>query len=152
MEIYTFDAPTTCRHCSKFLKGRIHQGYRCKVCQISVHRGCISSTGRCKQNPVSIPPPVCDRQLSEFNWFVGNMDRETAANRLENRRIGTYLLRVRPQGASSPPAFTVAIFANHKYLTISAQLKLIASSFGIIIIQCSGNYFTEGPLQRLIQP
>ncbi|KAH8276566.1 hypothetical protein KR044_001632 [Drosophila immigrans] len=102
MEIYTFDAPTTCRHCSKFLKGRIHQGYRCKVCQISVHRGCISSTGRCKQNPVSIPPPVCDRQLSEFNWFVGNMDRETAANRLENRRIGTYLLRVRPQGASSP--------------------------------------------------
>ncbi|XP_030569249.1 protein vav isoform X2 [Drosophila novamexicana] len=102
MEIYTFDAPTTCRHCSKFLKGRIHQGYRCKVCQISVHRGCISSTGRCKQNPISIPPPVCDRQLSEFNWFVGNMDRETAANRLENRRIGTYLLRVRPQGASSP--------------------------------------------------
>ncbi|KAH8397550.1 hypothetical protein KR222_009830 [Zaprionus bogoriensis] len=102
MEIFTFDAPTTCRHCSKFLKGRIHQGYRCKVCQISVHRGCISSTGRCKQNPVSIPPPVCDRQLSEFNWFVSNMDRETAANRLENRRIGTYLLRVRPQGASSP--------------------------------------------------
>ncbi|XP_017869542.1 PREDICTED: protein vav [Drosophila arizonae] len=102
MEIYTFDAPTTCRHCSTFLKGRIHQGYRCKVCHISVHRGCISSTGRCKQNPVSIPPPVCDRQLSEFNWFVGNMDRETAANRLENRRIGTYLLRVRPQGASSP--------------------------------------------------
>ncbi|XP_023037071.1 protein vav isoform X3 [Drosophila willistoni] len=101
MEIYTFDAPTTCRHCSKFLKGRIHQGYRCKVCQISVHKGCISSTGRCKQNAVSVPPPVCDRQLSEFNWFVGNMDRETAANRLENRRIGTYLLRVRPQGPST---------------------------------------------------
>ncbi|XP_030379077.1 protein vav isoform X1 [Scaptodrosophila lebanonensis] len=102
MEIYTFDEPTTCKHCCKFLKGRIHQGYRCKVCQINVHKGCISSTGRCKQNPVSIPPPVCDRQLSEFNWFVGNMDRETAANRLENRRVGTYLLRVRPQGASSP--------------------------------------------------
>ncbi|EDX02153.1 protein vav isoform X1 [Drosophila teissieri] len=101
MEIYTFDAPTTCRHCSKFLKGRIHQGYRCKVCQISVHKGCISSTGRCKQNPVSVPPPVCDRQLSEFNWFAGNMDRETAAHRLENRRIGTYLLRVRPQGPST---------------------------------------------------
>ncbi|XP_067639293.1 protein vav [Eurosta solidaginis] len=101
MEIYTFDAPTTCRHCSKFLKGRIHQGYRCKVCEIAVHKGCISSTGRCKQNPLSIPPPVCDRQLSEFNWFVGTMDRDTAAARLENRRIGTYLLRVRPQGASN---------------------------------------------------
>ncbi|XP_037938230.1 protein vav isoform X2 [Teleopsis dalmanni] len=102
MEIWTFDMPTTCRHCSKFLKGRIHQGYRCKVCEIGVHKGCISSTGRCKQNSMLIPPPVCDRILSEFNWFVGTMDRETAAARLENRRVGTYLLRVRPQGASNP--------------------------------------------------
>ncbi|XP_058985385.1 protein vav isoform X1 [Musca domestica] len=102
MEIFTFDAPTTCRHCSKFLKGRIHQGYRCKVCEIAVHKGCISSTGRCKQNIVAIPPPVCDRQLAQFNWFVGNMDRETAQARLEHRRVGTYLLRVRPQGASNP--------------------------------------------------
>lgn len=30
------------------------------------------------------------------------MDRETAAAKLENRKIGTYLLRVRPQGASNP--------------------------------------------------
>ncbi|XP_055695535.1 protein vav isoform X1 [Lutzomyia longipalpis] len=100
--ITTFEAPAICRHCSKFLKGRIHQGYRCKTCEISVHKGCISSTGRCRQGPVSIPPPVCDRQLSEFYWFVGTMDRDTATTSLENRRIGTYLLRVRPQGASNP--------------------------------------------------
>ncbi len=99
--ITTFTTPIICLHCSKFLKGLIHQGYRCKVCEISVHRGCISSTGRCKQGPVSLPPPVCDRQLSEFYWFVGPMDRDTASIRLENRKIGTYLLRVRPQGASS---------------------------------------------------
>lgn len=99
--ITTFHTPIICLHCSKFLKGLIHQGYRCKVCEISVHRGCISSTGRCKQGPVSMPPPVCDRQLSEFYWFVGPMDRDTASVRLENRKIGTYLLRVRPQGASS---------------------------------------------------
>lgn len=30
------------------------------------------------------------------------MDRETAQARLEHRRVGTYLLRVRPQGASHP--------------------------------------------------
>lgn len=99
--ITTFHTPIICLHCSKFLKGLIHQGYRCKVCEISVHRGCISSTGRCKQGPVSVPPPVCDRQLSEFYWFVGPMDRDTASVRLENRKIGTYLLRVRPQGASN---------------------------------------------------
>ncbi|XP_050077051.1 protein vav [Anopheles maculipalpis] len=97
--IHTFDTPVICRHCSKFLKGKIHQGYRCKVCEIIVHRGCISSTGRCKQLQQT-PPPVCDRLLSEFNWFVGTMNRDSATQRLENKKIGTYLLRVRPQGAS----------------------------------------------------
>lgn len=99
--ITTFDVPIICIHCSKFLKGRIHQGYRCKICEISVHKGCISSTGRCRQGPVNLPPPVCDRQLSEFYWFVGPMDRDTASLKLENRKVGTYLLRVRPQGASN---------------------------------------------------
>lgn len=98
--IATFEAPVICRHCSKFLKGRIHQGYKCKTCEIAVHKGCISSTGRCRQSSavLSQPPPVCDRQLSEFYWFVGPMDRDTASAKLENRKIGTYLLRVRPQG------------------------------------------------------
>ncbi|KAL7033090.1 hypothetical protein ACKWTF_007481 [Chironomus riparius] len=92
----SFEKPTICRHCSRFLKGLIHQGYKCKICEICVHKGCISSSGRCKQ-----PPLVCDRYLSEFNWFVGTMDRENATAKLENRRIGTYLLRCRPQGASN---------------------------------------------------
>lgn len=89
--LQTFDKPTTCRHCSRFLKGLIHQGYRCKNCEINVHKGCISSSGRCKQ-----PPLVCDRYLAEFNWFVGTMDRDNATAKLENRRVGTYLLRCRP--------------------------------------------------------
>jgi guanine nucleotide exchange factor VAV len=95
--ISTFDKPTTCRHCSKFLKGLIHQGYRCRTCDISVHKSCISSSGRCR---TSQPPPICDRFLAEFNWFVGTMDREVATQKLENRRTGTYLLRCRPQVTS----------------------------------------------------
>lgn len=98
----TFDVPKSCMHCSKFLKGKIHQGYKCKVCEIAVHKGCISSTGRCRHATITNPPPVCDRQLSEFYWFVGTMDRDTATARLENRKIGTYLLRVRPQAGSQP--------------------------------------------------
>lgn len=98
-QLTTFEKATACRHCSKFLKGLIHQGYRCKMCDICVHKGCISSTGRCKQ--LSPAPPVCDRQLSEFYWFAGTMSRDTASAKLENRKVGTYLLRVRPQGASS---------------------------------------------------
>ena len=102
-DITTFDAAVICRHCSKFLKGRIFQGYKCKVCEISVHKGCISSTGRCKLNPVTVvPPPIVDRHLSEYNWFVGTMNRENATEHLQYRKGGTYLLRVRPQGASCP--------------------------------------------------
>lgn len=29
------------------------------------------------------------------------MDRDTATNKLEKKKVGTYLLRVRPQGASN---------------------------------------------------
>lgn len=99
--ITTIDMPVSCTHCSKFLKGLIHQGYKCSACEISVHKGCISSTGRCRPGSLGHPPPVCDRQLSEFYWFVGTMDRDTASLKLETRKIGTYLLRVRPQGASN---------------------------------------------------
>lgn len=99
--ITTFDVALSCTHCSKFLKGRLNQGYKCKVCEISVHKGCISSTGRCRQGTLTLPPPLCDRQLSEFYWFVGTMDRDSATNKLESRKVGTYLLRVRPQGASN---------------------------------------------------
>ncbi|XP_058458710.1 protein vav isoform X2 [Malaya genurostris] len=97
--VCTFDFPITCIHCLKFLKGKIHQGYKCKTCEIAVHKGCISSTGRCKQN--QYPPPVSDRLLSEFNWFVGSMDRDVATTQLEKKKSGTYLLRVRPQGVSN---------------------------------------------------
>lgn len=100
--VTTFDTPIICLHCSKFLKGLIHQGYRCKTCEVCAHKGCISSTGRCKQMPMSSAPPICDRQLSEFYWFAGPMSRDTATMKLDTRKVGTYLLRVRPQGAPNP--------------------------------------------------
>ncbi|KAL5276049.1 VAV2 family protein [Megaselia abdita] len=126
-EIITFEQPVICRHCSKFLKGKIFQGYKCKVCEISVHKGCISSTGRCKQNPDAvIPPPVVDRHLSEYNWFVGTMNREHASESLYNRKVGTYLLRVRPQGASSSTetmyALSLKTDDNVKHMKINQKM------------------------------
>lgn len=109
--VTTYAEPVICLHCSKFLKGLLHQGYRCRVCDINMHRQCIMSASSCKQSAqqqlaqqqlaAGTPPPVCDRQLSEFYWFVGPMERDTAQMRLINRKVGTYLLRVRPQGASN---------------------------------------------------
>lgn len=101
-QMHTFENPTKCNYCSKYLKGLIHQGYRCKTCAISVHKGCISSAGRCRPESNGTAPLVCDRQLSEFNWFAGQMSRDAAEVKLQHRRPGTYLLRIRPQvGASN---------------------------------------------------
>ncbi|XP_026480892.1 protein vav-like [Ctenocephalides felis] len=99
----TFDRPLACHHCSKFLKGRIFQGYKCESCGIAVHKTCIANSGRC--GPPQPPPPpanVVDRQLAEYLWYVGEMGRDCATRKLDQRINGTYLLRVRPQGPTHP--------------------------------------------------
>ncbi|XP_069695874.1 protein vav isoform X2 [Periplaneta americana] len=117
--MYTFDKPTTCNHCSKFLKGMIFQGYRCDRCSIASHKTCIQYSGRCGQPQPPIPPPRppvyhhqrpvpsppdpwADPVLRECLWFVGNMGREKATNLLDRHANGTYLLRIRPQGPTHP--------------------------------------------------
>ena len=100
-KLTTFDSPRTCHQCDKFLKGRIFQGYRCDVCRIAVHKQCIAHSGRCMPAPPPPPPPPplpCERALSVKLWFVGEMGRDTASNKLEPREDGTYMLRVRPAG------------------------------------------------------
>ncbi|CAL7947972.1 unnamed protein product [Xylocopa violacea] len=99
-KLTTFDTPRSCQRCGKFLKGRIFQGYRCDVCRIAVHKQCIAHSGRCMPEPPPPPPLPCERALSLKLWFVGEMGRDTASNRLECREDGTYMLRLRPAGQS----------------------------------------------------
>ncbi|XP_037963720.2 protein vav isoform X2 [Plutella xylostella] len=100
--LHTFEKPATCHHCSKFLKGRIFQGYLCTVCNACAHKDCIALSGRCgglwPVVPAPAPPPSSD-SLHLYMWYVGPMSRETAAARLERRVDGTFLLRVRPQAS-----------------------------------------------------
>nr|XP_012216162.1 PREDICTED: protein vav isoform X2 [Linepithema humile] len=100
-KLTTFDTPRSCQRCGKFLKGRIFQGYKCETCRIAVHKQCIAHSGRCMPTPPSPtpPPPLpCERALAVKLWFVGEMGREAASNKLESREDGTYMLRVRPAG------------------------------------------------------
>lgn len=136
-KMYTFDKPTTCSHCSKFLKGKIYQGYQCERCQINCHKMCIPYCGRCGQSKApqlppprfgtssnsvrSLSPPVRDTSppsgydslsFEEFKdclWFVGEMGRKTATSLLENEADGTYLLRIRPQRPTNPSETIFAI-------------------------------------------
>ncbi|XP_011636427.1 protein vav isoform X2 [Pogonomyrmex barbatus] len=102
-KLTTFDTPRSCQRCGKFLKGRIFQGYRCEICRLAVHKQCIAHSGRCMPTPPSPtpPPPLpCERALAAKLWFVGEMGRDAASNKLESREDGTYMLRVRPAGQS----------------------------------------------------
>ncbi|KAK0180051.1 hypothetical protein PV327_005733 [Microctonus hyperodae] len=97
--LMTFETARSCQRCGKFLKGRIFQGYCCDICRLTVHKQCISYSGRCMPVPPAapLPPPLpCDRALSVKLWFVGEMGRDAAAQKLEAREDGTYMLRVRP--------------------------------------------------------
>jgi len=113
--MHTFTKPTTCNHCSKFLRGMIFQGYRCDRCYIACHKMCIQYSGRCGHLQAPIPPPRHhvdhrpsppdpwpDPILREYLWFVGEMGRQKATDLLEKHANGTYLLRIRPQGPTHP--------------------------------------------------
>ncbi|KAK6640827.1 hypothetical protein RUM44_012524 [Polyplax serrata] len=143
-KMYTFNKPTTCSYCSKFLKGKIYQGYQCERCQINCHKICIPYCGRCGLTRVpqlppprfppnlnsqrSVTPPVCAlpspssndsstfEQLKECLWFVGEMGRKTATSLLENEIDGTYLLRIRPQRPTNPSEtiFAISLKTNEK--------------------------------------
>lgn len=90
-ELTTFDSPTTCHQCENHLMGMISQGFKCQFCDICVHKECISSAGHCMKKPSS---PYSE-QLSHHCWFVGIMSRQTATNKLLERKTGTFLVRVR---------------------------------------------------------
>ncbi|XP_072935337.1 protein vav [Epargyreus clarus] len=106
--LHTFEKPATCHHCSKFLKGRLFQGYLCSVCNACAHKECIALSGRCGGGPAPAPPlpphhHSPDAALHYYMWYVGEMGRETATARLERRVDGTFLLRVRPRAHLHAP-------------------------------------------------
>ncbi|VVC33602.1 Hypothetical protein CINCED_3A016799 [Cinara cedri] len=152
--MHSFDTPTVCYHCSKYLKGCIFQGYKCKECFISVHKLCIPESGRCGLiSPQSTTthntmfqnkfPNNFDRHrshdwsdndtLTEHLWFVGEMDRDRATTLLESESDGTYLVRIRPQGPTRPveTVYALSLKSNNqvKHMKICERLEDGISSF-----------------------
>lgn len=124
-QMHSFEKATTCAYCTKFLKGRIFQGYRCDDCYVAAHKQCIPNSGPCgpslslslksprlpmdaeiphtlRSNDWNSPSCAVHKNLSEYLWFVGEMGRERATSMLEREVDGTYLLRIRPQGPTHP--------------------------------------------------
>lgn len=45
--MHTFDKASSCDHCGKLLLGLYYQGYRCRSCFTSAHKGCLAQTRPC---------------------------------------------------------------------------------------------------------
>lgn len=107
-ELYTFTQRTKCYYCHKYLKGLLYQGYKCTNCGKSVHKKCIQfNCGKCEK--LSQPPTngSISRYLIKEPWFVGEMDRNTAAAKLERRENGTFLVRIRQNDENDKYALTL---------------------------------------------
>lgn len=64
-KMHTYDRPTVCSHCSKFLKGKIYQGYQCERCHVDCHKMCLAYCGRCGTNqPPLLPPRLPSRSVT----------------------------------------------------------------------------------------
>ncbi|CAH8620106.1 unnamed protein product [Schistosoma mattheei] len=44
--LYSYTSPTFCDHCGSLLYGLLHQGYKCKNCNLNVHKRCTSKAPR----------------------------------------------------------------------------------------------------------
>lgn len=56
--MFTFDKPSICADCDKLLRGTFFQGYKCAICGIAVHKGCISRVKSCGASGISLKPPL----------------------------------------------------------------------------------------------
>ncbi|XP_022919863.2 protein vav isoform X1 [Onthophagus taurus] len=155
-EMYTFDKPTLCWVCAKYLKGLLFQGYFCKECGSAVHRDCIRTVGKC-----GTPPPLTaarpaltptvpnindpNEKLKEKLWFVGEMDRQTASARLQARANGTFLVRLRSESDDNVKyALSLKTDNTVKHMKICATVDNVCPKYFL----SSAKYFNS--LEELI--
>ncbi|XP_053200489.1 protein vav-like isoform X2 [Panonychus citri] len=69
--MFTFPSPTTCGHCDKLLPGLFFQGYKCTICEITVHKSCIPLVNSCGELTLPPRPPLPSISPSVISAYSG---------------------------------------------------------------------------------
>ena len=73
--MFTFPTPTTCADCEQLLRGTFFQGYQCTVCNVAVHKNCISTVRSCGAPSLPPRPPLPPSSPGvSLNSFSGDED------------------------------------------------------------------------------
>lgn len=89
--IHTFTSPTFCDHCGSLLYGLLHQGFKCKACDMNCHKKCQDSV-----------PNLCGCDHTERRGRLELKIYAQNAKLICDIRQGKNLIPMDPNGLSDP--------------------------------------------------
>ncbi|CAG9766732.1 unnamed protein product [Ceutorhynchus assimilis] len=127
LELTTFANPIQCMYCCKYLKGLIFQGYLCQKCNCAVHKVCVQFSGKCGVSPLrlqaNIPNGISERDpLRNKLWYVGEMDRMIAKEKLIRRENGTFLVRLSTGNSTHSHSISLKCGGSVKHMKIESRI------------------------------
>jgi classical protein kinase C alpha type len=95
LSVHTFTSPTFCDHCGSLLYGIYHQGLKCQLCGMNVHKRCSA-----------VVPPLCGVDHTERKGRVKISVKIVEKNNANKMEIQIYearnLIPMDPNGRSDP--------------------------------------------------